>query len=119
MKTAKLIIGIVSIVLTVLILFQSCAASLGDALEGQGGTSGGAGLLVAIFMLIAGIVAIAARKSRGGTIFCLILYAVAGVVGLTCHGIFADLQIWGGLCLVFALLFLLSLRKTPKSDPHP
>ena len=40
MKTVKLIIGIVSIVLTFLIIFQSCAAGLGDAIADNGGTSG-------------------------------------------------------------------------------
>ncbi|NLB41119.1 MAG: hypothetical protein GX815_02465, partial [Clostridiales bacterium] len=71
MKTAKLIIGIVSIVLTFLILFQSCAASVVDAIEDEGGTSGGSGTFVAILMLIAGIVAIATRNSKGGGIACM------------------------------------------------
>lgn len=116
MKTSKLIIGIVSIVLTFLILLQSCAATMGDAIEGQGGTSGFSGLLVAILMLIAGIVAIAARNSRGGGIFCAVLYALAGAVGLTAGGIFADLKVWGGLCLIFAVLFLVFTLRTKKNN---
>jgi hypothetical protein len=68
MKVAKLVIGIISIVLTLVIFFQSCAASIGDALMEEGGTSGASGILVAILMLVAGIVAIAARNSRGGSI---------------------------------------------------
>ena len=31
MKTAKLVIGVLSIVLTMVVLFQSCAATVGDA----------------------------------------------------------------------------------------
>lgn len=108
MKTAKLIIGIVSIVLTFLILFQSCAVSIGEALENEGGGTGGAGIFVAILMLIAGIVAIAARNSKGGGIFCLVLYGLAGIIGITSKGIFKDLAIWGGLCLIFAVFFLVS-----------
>ena len=100
MKTAKLIIGIVSLVLTVVVLFQSCAATVGDALSSEGSSgAGGAGVFVAIMMLIAGIVLLAARKSRGGSIFALILYLVAGITGLAAHGIYTDLIIWGGLCL--------------------
>ena len=116
MKTAKLIVGIVSIVLTFLVMVQSCAAVVGDALIDEGGTGGGVGIIVAILMLIAGITAIAARNSRGGTLFCTILYVIGGVVGLTMNGIYGDLQIWGGLCLVFALIFLVSLvhRKQEK-----
>ena len=90
MKTAKLIIGIISIVLTFLVLFQSCAAGLGDAMMDEGGTSGFSGLLVAILMLIGGIVAIAARNSRGG-----------------------------GLCLIFAVIFLISVIRWKKNPQQP
>lgn len=120
MKTIKLIIGIVSIVLTGLIFFQSCAAALGDALASEGGTSGASGVVVAVLMLIAGIVAIAARKSRGGGIFCLIVYAVAGIVGVTAKGVYKDLIIWGILSLIFAAIFLIATithKKTPKAAP--
>jgi 4-amino-4-deoxy-L-arabinose transferase-like glycosyltransferase len=117
MKTAKLIIGIVSIVLTFLILFQSCAASIGEALIDEDGATGGVGVLVAILMLIAGIVAIAARNSKGGGIFCLVLYGLAGIIGITAKGIFEDLIIWGGLCLIFAVFFLIStiMHDKPKT----
>lgn len=114
MKTAKLIIGIVSIVLTFLVLFQSCAAGLGDAMMDEGGTSGTSGLFVALLMLIAGIVAIAARNSRGGGIFCTILYGLAGLLGVTSQGIFQDLVIWGALCLIFAFVFLISVLRWKK-----
>ena len=119
MKTAKLIIGVTSIVLTFLILFQSCAAGLGDALMDEGGTSGASGMAVAILMLIAGIVAIAARRSRGGAIFCTVLYGLAGLMGLTMHGIFADLMVWGGICLIFALIFLVAAIRHPAQADGP
>ena len=119
MKPAKLIIGIISIVLTFLVLFQSCAAGLGDAMMDEGGTSGFSGLFVAILMLIGGIVAIAARNSRGGGIFCTILYGLAGLLGLTAQGIFEDLVIWGGLCLIFAVIFLISVIRWKKNPQQP
>ena len=101
MKTAKLVIGVLSIVLTMVVLFQSCAATVGDALANEGGTSGGVG--------------IAARNSRGGSIFCIIAYALAGVLGLTAHGIFQDLIVWGSLCLIFAVVFLIGLIKEKRA----
>lgn len=116
MKTAKLIIGIVSIVLAFLVLFQSCAAGIGDAMMNEGGTSGTSGLLVAVLMLASGIVAIATRRSRGGAVFCVILYGLAGGLGVSVTGIFKDLIVWGVLCLIFAVIFLLSaitMQKTP------
>ena len=108
-----------SIVLTFLVLFQSCAAGLGDAMMDEGGTSGFSGLFVAILMLIGGIVAIAARNSRGGGIFCTILYGLAGLLGLTAQGIFEDLVIWGGLCLIFAVIFLISVIRWEKNPQQP
>lgn len=56
MKTAKLVIGIISMVLFVLVAFQSCAAGLGNALADNGEVSGTSGMLLAFCMLIAGIV---------------------------------------------------------------
>ena len=111
MKTAKLVIGIISIVLTFLVLFQS---GIGDAMMNEGGTSGASGMLVGIMMLVSGIVAIAARKSKGGAIFCTVFYALAGLIGVSSSGIFKDLVIWGGLCLIFAVVFLVFSIKTQK-----
>lgn len=115
MKTAKLVIGVLSIVLTMVVLFQSCAATVGDALANEGGTSGDVGMAVALLMLVAGIVATAARNSRGGSIFCIIAYALAGVLGLNAHGIFQDLIVWGSLCLIFAVIFLIGLIKEKRA----
>ena len=56
MKTAKLVIGIVSIVLFVFIAFQSCAAGMSNALEANGEMSGTAGLITGILMMTAGII---------------------------------------------------------------
>lgn len=65
--TMRLIIGIISIVLCLIILIQSCAAGIGNAIADNGEAGGTGGLILSIFMLISGIIAIAARKSKGGT----------------------------------------------------
>lgn len=84
-------------------------------LANEGGTSGGVGMAVALLMLVAGIVAIAARNSRGGSLFCIIAYGLAGVLGLIAHGIFQDLIVWGSLCLIFALIFLIGLIREKRA----
>lgn len=118
MQTAKLIIGIISIVLTFVVVFQSCAASVVDTIEDKGGTSGGAGMLVAFLILIAGITAVAARKSKGAGIFCMALYALAGIIGVTSSGVYADLVVWGVLSLIFAVVFLISTLTFKKEIPE-
>ena len=45
MKTWKLVSGILSTVLFLVVMVQSCAAGVADAIAGQGGTGGGAGIL--------------------------------------------------------------------------
>lgn len=108
MKTAKLIIGIISIVLFFVVQLQSCAATVGDALASSESTGGVAGFLVGILMLISGIVSVAARKSKGAGIFCLIMYGLAGIIGMTMKGDYADLGVWSFLCFVFAVFYLIS-----------
>ncbi|MCD7806850.1 MAG: hypothetical protein LUH19_05845 [Lachnospiraceae bacterium] len=58
MKTTKLVIGIISIVLFVVVSFQSCAAGIGNTLIDNGEVSGASGMLLAFCMLIAGIVGV-------------------------------------------------------------
>ena len=91
MKTAKLVIGIVSIVLALVMLFQSCAANVGSVLATAGtDMSGAVGTFAAILLIVAGIIGIAARKSKGGTIAAFILpdrvgRCVAGVCRRVYH----------------------------------
>ena len=51
MKVWKLVSGILSMILFVLVAFQSCAAGVSNALEANGEVSGSAGIIVAIHML--------------------------------------------------------------------
>lgn len=64
MKTWKLVAGIISIILFVVVSFQSCAAGVVNALEDNGGTSGSVGILVAILLLAGGIVYIRPESLR-------------------------------------------------------
>ena len=64
MFSARLIIGILSILISVMMLFQSCAVGIVNGMENNmSDTSGSAGLLVAMIMLVCGISAIVTRKA--------------------------------------------------------
>lgn len=116
MKTTKLVLGIISIVLFILVSFQSCAAGLGNALSDSGEVSGTAGILLAFCMLIAGIVGICTRKSKGGGIVAGIFYLIGGLLGITNYGSFSDLAIWSVLCFIFGIVFILGSLKMKKVE---
>lgn len=117
MKVVKLVTGILSIVLFVFVTFQSCAAGLGNAMADNGEVSGSAGIIVAICLLTAGIVSIATRnKGNGGSIACLIIYAIGGLLGMTMAGSYSDLKIWGGYALICAVIHLVSVIKNKKQN---
>ena len=63
MKTWKLVSGILSIVLSVFVLFQSALAGVANTMSANGEAGGSAGLFVAILLLAGGIVSICVRKS--------------------------------------------------------
>lgn len=110
MKVWKLVSGILSIILFVLVTFQSCAAGLSNALEENGEVSGTAGVMVAALMLAGGIVSIATRKSEknGGNIALIILFGLAALIGFANYGSFSDLAIWSGWCVINAVLAIVS-----------
>lgn len=95
MKTWKLVSGIISIVLSVFVVFQSMMAGLANALEESGQSSGSAGLVVSICMLCGGIVSIVSRKnnSKGTNIALIILFGLATLTGFVLAGNYSDLYI--------------------------
>lgn len=106
MKTSRLVIGILSITLFVIISFQSCAAGIGNSIEQNGSVSGSAGFLLALCMLVAGIIGVAARKSKVGSIVAGVFYAFGGLIGIANVGTYKDLQIWSILTFIFAIVFI-------------
>lgn len=111
MKIWKLVSGILSIILFVLVSFQSCAAGVANALEDNGEISGTAGILVAILMLAGGIVSIATRnsKGKGGNIALIVLFGLAALIGFCNYGSYSDLAIWSGWCLLNAILAVVAM----------
>lgn len=111
MKTWKLVSGILSMILFVIVTFQSCAAGVSNSLQANGETSGSAGVLVAILMLAGGIVSVATRNAekKGGNIALIVLFGLAALVGFTGFGSFSDLAIWAGWCLINAILAVIAI----------
>ncbi|MBQ4382329.1 MAG: hypothetical protein II794_06290 [Oscillospiraceae bacterium] len=115
-ETARLVLGILSMVLFLLVAFQSCAAGLGNALSDNGELSGTFGFFVAFNLLASGIIAVGARKS--GSLVPWIIAAVplwlnyfyAKVFG----GSFGDLKIWGFVSFAIGVFYLFSAVRTKK-----
>ena len=118
MKTWKLVSGILSIILSVFVTFQSGMAGLSNALADNNEVSGSAGLLVAILMLAGGIVSIAVRNKvgKGGNIALIVIFGLAAVMGLTNAGSYSDLIIWSIWCLICAVLALVAILKNRKNN---
>ena len=116
MKTWKLVSGILSMILFVLVAVQSCAAGVVNALEDNGGTSGSIGMLVGVLMLAGGIVSVATRKSqgKGGNIALVILFGLAALIGFAGYGNYGDLVIWAFWCLINAILAVVAIIKNKK-----
>ena len=109
----RLISGILSIVLSLVILLQSCAVGMLEAM-GADGSDSASGLLVALLLIAAGIVAIVTRNgSRGGSIALVVLYAVAAIIGFSAT-VYADLIVWAVWCCVCAVAALVSLLRRRK-----
>jgi len=117
MKTWKLVSGILSIILFVIVTFQSCAAGILNTIEANGEVSGSAGVIVASFMLAGGIVSVATRNSvrNGGNIALIILFGLATLIGFSNYGSFSDLAIWSGWCLINAILAVIAIIKGKKT----
>jgi len=118
MKVWKLVAGILSIVLFIFVALQSCAAGMVNAIEENGGSSGSAGIVVAILLLTGGIVSIATRnvKGKGGNIALIVIFGLAALIGFVGHGNYSDLVIWAAWCLLNAALALVAMLKGNKKS---
>ena len=109
MFSARLIIGILSILISVMMLFQSCAVGIVNGMENNmSDTSGSAGLLVAMIMLVCGISAIVTRKGVIGSAIVGLFYVIAGFIGRAARGIYGDLAVWSLLSIIFGCVFVIT-----------
>lgn len=118
METWKLVSGILSIVMSFLVMFQSCAAGLFNLVSSNGEASGIAGLLVAALLLAGGIVSVLTRYALNnwGNISLIILYGIAALLGYMMAGSYADLLIWSTWCLLCAVMAGMSIASDNVCD---
>lgn len=107
MKTTKLVVGIIMIVVAFFISIQSVMAGMSEAYINSNGHAGVAGLIVAILYLASGIVYIATRGKNGfgPDIASMVMLLVAWILGLVNAGIYKDLIIWSWLAFIIGIAF--------------
>lgn len=110
MKVAKLVSGIISIIPCALLMFQSCAAELSNAIAENGEAGASAGLMLAVCLLIAGVVGIATRNAdgKGGSITSAAFYILGAIIGYTGAGSYTDLIGWSAISVIFAIIYIFS-----------
>lgn len=69
-------------------------------------------------MLAGGIVSIATRnaKGKGGNIALVILFGLATFFGFVMAGSYSDLKIWASWCLINAILAVVAIAKSKKTE---
>lgn len=114
MKTTKLVVGILQIVLSLVILQQSGAVGVGNAIDKSKDVGGSAGFVVAILFIASGIIYIATRKSEklGGDIAGLVLMIISWLFAINHAHVYS---IWGWVSFVIGVGFFvwhfIALRK--------
>lgn len=116
MKVWKIVSGVLSIALSLFVVFQSLFAGAYNILTGNGQSSGTAGIVVAIMLLTGGILSIATHNgSRGGDIAMSILFGIGGVIGLVAAGSYSDLRVWAVWCLLCGVLAMVDIALDGRS----
>lgn len=106
MKSFKLFCGIASVVLASYFAYLALNASITEKFSMGTGSVFSFGLLTAVLMLCAGIVAIAGRAGKRGTTAAGVLYLLAFIVGVVLHKQTGWMLTAGFLSLALAALFL-------------
>lgn len=113
-STTRFVIGIIMLVLSTFILFQSCAVGVANSFENPMANDGSLGFAFALFMVIFGIIGITTRStSHVATplIQGIIMSVIGIIIGLGYDGIFADLKIWGWLMCIFGVIYMVSAAR--------
>jgi len=111
MSIWRLVSGILSMLLSFFVMFQSCIAGVGNIISDNGEMTGTAGLFTAIMMLTTGIISTAGFHSRstGVPIALMILNGVGGGIGYMASASYADMKIWAIWCFTCAAVAFISL----------
>lgn len=119
-SVGRLVIGVISIVLFVLVSLQSCAAGIYNTFQATGETSGSRGFFLAFSMLIAGIIGICTRnsKEKTGAIVSMLFYWIGAFFTIGVGRVYADLPIWGIISFGFGVVYLVVVFKTKAIDKY-
>ncbi len=114
--TGRLVIGIISMVLFLIISLQSCAAGLSNALQSNGEISGSFGFLTAMVMLVGGIIGVVSRKStkKAAPITACAFYWFGFFLSRIGSGSYSDLRVWGIIAFAFGCVYLFSVLRNKK-----
>lgn len=113
MKTWRVISGILSMAFALVVILQSCAVGVAEALGAEGNDSS-SGIVVALLLIVGGVVSVVTRKGgKGGNIAVLIVYAIAAVIGFGAK-YYSDLIIWAVWCVACAVMAIIALIKGKK-----
>jgi hypothetical protein len=117
MKTIKLIIGILSILLFIVIFYNACSTGIMTTLglkEADSSTYEPGKSVVAILglaILIGGVIGITSRHVKSGAIFAGGVYVLGALIGFLNLGRDPSLIIWSPISLVFGAFTLFSITK--------
>lgn len=104
-RLARTIIGILSLVAFIFVMFQSCAANVVNAMEANtADASAGGGTLLAFVLLIAGITTALGRDNAKATLVAAIMYGVGAIIGFASLGTYGDLVFWSIIAVLFGAL---------------
>ena len=107
MKIAKLSMGIASIALFLVIMFQFCVPGFASASpDADLVAREKVGALFAASVLIAGVSGIMMRGSKEGSAIAAILYLISSLVGFSCSYSFEALRPWSVIMLIFCAIFV-------------
>lgn len=110
MKVAKLVLGILMVIISALVLLASCVG-LAVTLS----VDSFIGLIVGALMLSASIIDIATSKSENGTKNSATLFLIAGIVGVLLAEIGSAFEVFSLISMAAGFANLVILIKQPKS----
>ena len=116
-SVGRLVIGVILLILSLFVLFQSCAAGVVNTMESSSDFGGTAGFFVAVLMIATGVIAICTRntKSKAGPGVCTGLLALAAIIGFCNSAVYEDLVVWSVVNVAFAIVFLICAIKTRRN----
>lgn len=117
-RIPRLVLGLISLLLSLFIVFQSFAAGIFNALSANGEVSGTAGFLLACMMLVAGILTLCLKKRVSAPAFLVPagFYLAGAVIAAANAGSYGDLKIWSAAAALAGSLHLFFFFKIKEKN---